>query len=163
MNSQPFDNAVNSFTVTAFSRIRAVAHWYNAFLRRYICRTPNHVDWAQAEFFGMGQEVLCFRFVRRLCGRTCVHTACRRYLVNYWPISRRHAAPSRHARRQHTRRAVRSRQVYHWGQTVVPAEQSTAQPGQVRSSDRRNRQSAARGDVIRIICIQYPWPESICQ
>jgi len=39
-------------------------------------------------------------------------------------IRRRYAAPSR-------RRAVTSRRVYHWCQTVVPAERSTAQPGQV--------------------------------
>jgi len=56
--------------------------------------------------------------------------------------------------RQQTRRAVRSRWVYHWGQTVVPAERSTAQPGQVRSSDRRNHQSAACSDVIRVICVR---------
>ena len=37
---------------------------------------------------------------------------------------------------------------------MVPAERSTAQPGQVRSSDRRNDQSAACGDVIRVICVR---------
>ena len=35
----------------------------------------------------------------------------------------------------------------------VPAERSTAQRGQVKSSDCWNCQSAACGDVIRIICI----------
>ena len=70
------------------------------------------------------------------------------------PIHRRDAAPSRHVRRQHTRRAVLSRQVYHWCQTVVTAELSTAQTGQVRSSDRRNDQSSACGDVIRVICVR---------
>ena len=34
---------------------------------------------------------------------------------------------------------------------MVPAERSTAQPGQVRSSDCWNDQSAACGDVIRVI------------
>ena len=33
-------------------------------------------------------------------------------------------------------------------------ERSTAQPGQVRSPDRQNDQSAACGDVIRVICVR---------
>ena len=40
------------------------------------------------------------------------------------------------------------------GITVVPAERFTAQPGQARSSDRRNDQSAACDDVIRVICVR---------
>jgi len=48
----------------------------------------------------------------------------------------------------------RSHRVYHWRQIVVPAERTTAQPGQVWSSDRWNHQSAVCGDVIRVICVR---------
>ena len=64
---------------------------------------------------------------------------------------RRHAAQSCHARRQYTSRAVRSRWVYHWRQTVVPAEQPTAQLAQVYHW---NDQSTACGDVIRVISVR---------
>ena len=70
------------------------------------------------------------------------------------PIRRQHTAPSRHACScwQHTSWAVCSHRVYQWRQTVVHAERSTAQPGQVRSADRSKHQSAVCADVIHIIC-----------
>ena len=84
------------------------------------------------------------------------------------PIHRWHAAPSRLVHRQHTHRAVRSRWVNHWHQTVVPTEWSTAQPERIGGSDHRNHQSAACSDVIRVICVcggsgpASSWKESKC-
>jgi len=59
------------------------------------------------------------------------------YGITNMPMTRTHASPSRHAHRQHTHRAVHSRWMY---QTVVTAEWSTPQPGQVRSSGSQNHQ-----------------------
>ena len=51
-----------------------------------------------------------------------------------------HAGPSGSARRQHCRRVGRSCRVYHWRQTVVPAERSLTQPGRVGGTDLNSTQ-----------------------